>query len=128
MYTYQNLWNFALFANIGLFVLVPNVYLHFFGVNTLCFQIFPKICKWNWENVAFFEDRGAPFSYFTSTSGFNICNLRVLKRRTERLQESRYTFDSILKIKIKMKFVRKCRSIVPATLPQSLYFDFATQV
>ena len=42
--------NFALFANIGLFVLVSNVYLNFFDVSTRHFQKFSKTCKWNFEN------------------------------------------------------------------------------
>ena len=40
-----NFENFDLFTNIGLFVLVSNVYLHFFYVNRLCFQTFPRISK-----------------------------------------------------------------------------------
>ena len=47
---FRKLWNFALFANIDLFILVFNVYLHFSGVNTLCFEKFSKICNRSSEN------------------------------------------------------------------------------
>ena len=45
----RKLRNFALFANIGLFVLVSSVYLHFFDVNTNCFEKFSKIWNRNFE-------------------------------------------------------------------------------
>ena len=47
---FRKLWNFALFANIGLFILISNVCLHFFDVNKLCLQKFSKIWEWNFEN------------------------------------------------------------------------------
>ena len=40
----------CLFTFFWLFVLVFNVYLHFFGVNTLCFEKFSKIWNRNFEN------------------------------------------------------------------------------
>ena len=47
---FRKFWNFALFANSGLFILVSNVYLHFFDVNTLCFEKFSKIWNRSFEN------------------------------------------------------------------------------
>ena len=35
--------NFPWFANIGVFVMASNVYLHFFCQNRLCFQAIPGI-------------------------------------------------------------------------------------
>ena len=71
---------FPMFIYIFLIVYFGfNVYLHFFGVNTLCFEKFLKIFNWNFENfeislcLQMLVSVGG-IHYLTNLDRFTCCN------------------------------------------------------